>query len=352
MIGGGKLWIGLVLTAGLLALFLLTVDVGKMLDALAGADYVWIAPAIALYLASLLFRTVRWRLLMAHMKSVPVGRLYPVVVVGYMANNILPMRLGELVRSYYVGQREGVSKGAALATILVERVMDALMLLVFVIASALLIPLGVVVSGLGEWSGIAWPLLVTGASVPFVLVFAAMVAVARSPARARGIVARTSALLPDRAGAPLSGLGDRLITGLEPLGSPRAVVVLFALSAPVWLLEAGLFYMIAISFDLQNNLGGYGGLAIAAALVTAVANIGASVPAAPGGVGLFELIARETLVLLPLGVVDRAVAGAYAGVVHATLLLPMIVLGQAYLWADHLSLRRLWRQEQPMADKP
>ena len=352
MFGGGKLWIGLVLTAGLLALFLLTVDVGKMYDALAGADYVWVAPAVALYLVSLLFRTMRWRILLAHMKSVGVGRLYPVVVVGYMANNILPMRLGELVRSYYVGQREGVSRGAALATIMVERVMDALMLLVFIIVSALLIPLGGVVSGLGEWSGIAWPLLVAGATVPFVGVFGGMVAVARHPDASRRIIARAAGLLPPRGGQLVSGLGDRLIMGLEPLRSVRAIAVLFVLSAPVWLLEAGLFYLIAISFDLQHVLGGYGGLAIAAVLVTAIANIGSSVPAAPGGIGLFELVARETLVLLPLGMVDRAVAGAYAGVVHAALLLPMIALGQAYLWIDHLSLRRLWRLGEPMADKP
>ncbi len=351
MIGRGKLWIGLGLSVALLALFLLTVDVRKMVDSLAGADYVWVAPAIALYLVSVVFRTLRWRVLLMHMKSVSVRRLYPVVVVGYMANNILPMRLGELVRSYYVGEREGVSKGAALATVLVERVMDALMLLVFIVVVALLIPLGGVVHGFGERSGVAWPLLVVGASVPFVVVFGAMVMVARYPDAAQRLVDRTAGMLPSRIEALVSGLGSKLILGLAPLKSARAIAVLFVLSAPIWLFEAGLFFLIAISFDLHEALGGYGELAVAAVLVTAVANIGSSVPAAPGGIGLFELVARETLVLLPLGVVDRAVAGGYAAVVHAALLLPMILLGQAYLWLDNVSLRRLWRSGQPMADK-
>ncbi len=79
--------------------------------------------------------------------------------------------------------------------------------------------------------------------------------------------------------------------------------------------------------------------------VTAVANIGSSIPAAPGGVGLFEIVARETLVLLPDSHIDRAVAAAFATVVHAALLIPMIVLGQLFLWAGHVSLRRLSRTQ-------
>ena len=80
-------------------------------------------------------------------------------------------------------------------------------------------------------------------------------------------------------------------------------------------------------------------------LVTAITNIGSAIPAAPGGLGLFEIIARETLVLGPLAAVERSVAAGYALVVHAALLLPMIVLGQAILWAGHISLGRLSRQE-------
>ncbi len=347
MIGRGKLWIGLGVSVALLALFLLTIDVRRMVDALADANYVWVIPAIALYLVSVAIRTLRWRVLLLHMKPVSVSRLFPVVVVGYMANNILPMRLGELVRSYYVGEREGVSKSAALATIFVERVLDALTLMVFIIVIALFIPLGGVAEGFGERSGVAWPLLVLGATVPFVAIFGVMVAVARYPRAAQGVVDRVAGFLPVRIGGLVTQLAATFILGLVPLKSARAIALLFFLSVPIWLFEAGLFYMIAISFDLQGPIGGHGNLMVAAVLVTAVANIGASVPAAPGGIGLFELIARETLVLLPLGMVDRAVAGGYVAVVHAALLLPMIVMGQGTLWADHVSLRRLWRSGRP-----
>ena len=79
-------------------------------------------------------------------------------------------------------------------------------------------------------------------------------------------------------------------------------------------------------------------------LVTSVTNIGGSVPAAPGGLGLFEIIARETLVFSTLDAVDRTVAAGFAVVVHAVILLPMIILGQVFLWAGHVSLRRLSRE--------
>ena len=135
MINGRKLWLGMALSVGLIALFLLTVDLGRMADALADANYIYLIPGVGSYMVSVLFRTFRWRVLLGHLAQVRAARLYPVVVVGYMANNLLPLRLGELVRSYYVGEREGLSKTSALATIMVERVLDALVLLFFILAA-------------------------------------------------------------------------------------------------------------------------------------------------------------------------------------------------------------------------
>jgi hypothetical protein len=96
---------------------------------------------------------------------------------------------------------------------------------------------------------------------------------------------------------------------------------------------------------LDSVFDNLGEMAVAAVLVTAIANIGSSIPAAPGGIGLFELITTEILVVLPLASVDPAVAGAFALVTHAALLLPTIFLGQIFLWAGHISLRRLSKAE-------
>ena len=344
MNGGKKIWFGFSISAVLLALFFLTVDLDRMLEALAGANYAYVAPAIGLYLVSILFRALRWQRLLRHMRVVSVARLYPVVVIGYMANNLLPMRLGELVRSYYVGEREGISKTSALVTIFIERLLDALTLLLFIAAIALFIPLVGLAEAFGERSGVPWPLLVVGLSVPFVAAFGTLLLMAFDPSRAKSIATTVTRHLP--AGARLDHMADLFLSGLMPLRSPRTLLSLFVTSVPIWLLEAGLFFLIGLSFGLHELYDNPGEMAVAVLLVTAIANIGSSVPAAPGGIGLFELVARETLVFLPMASVDREVAGAYVVVVHAALLLPMIILGQIFLWGQHLSLRSLSRAGQ------
>ena len=344
MLNRYKTWIGLGLTAILLIAFLLTVDVVKMFDSLVDANYVFILPAIVMYFISILFRTIRWKMLLAHMHGISISRLYPVVVVGYMANNILPMRLGEFVRSYYLREREGVSVSAALATVFVERVIDALTLLIFIVVISLIIPLGVggVVEGLGERLGIAWPLIVLGATVPFIVVFTLFMLIARYPEFTLILTSKIFSRLPNTINLALNNLSETFVIGLSALKSPQLILSMFFVSIPIWLFEAALFYLIGVSFDLQQHLGGHVNLVIIAVLVTAITNIGSSIPAAPGGIGLFEIIARETLVLIPLGIIDRSVAAGYAAVVHATLLIPMILLGQIILWSDNISLNRLW----------
>ena len=298
---------------------------------------------MAAYLVSVLFRTVRWRVLLSHLSQVRVARLYPVVVVGYMANNLLPLRLGELVRSYHVGEREGLSKTSALATIMVERVLDALTLLFFILAIALFVPLSGLAESLGERTGVS-------------------VAAGRrrllDPVR-RGLLLDGAPCL-----LPLPGRGRRSTRGcaccrtgwgrgsgsssacswraLYPCGAPGPWGSSSRSHCPSGCWNLCSFFFVGFSFGLDGVFDNLAQLAAMAVLVTAVANIGSSVPAAPGGIGLFELIARETLVLLPLANIDRAVAAGFATVVHAALLLPMIVLGQIFLWSEHVSLGGLF----------
>ena len=349
--GGKKYWIGFVVGGVLLALFFLTTDWGRLLDALADANYWYLAPAIVLYQLSVLIRTLRWQSLLRPMRQVKVARLYPVVVVGYMANNLLPMRIGEFVRSYYLGEREGVSKTSALVTIIVERLLDALVLLLFIAVIAIFVPLLVLAEGFGERSSVPWPVLVVGVSVPFLAAFGGLLLVAYAPSKASRLADAIISPLPSRVAGPLGVFVKLFIGGLQALRSPRTVVALFLLSVPIWLFEAGMFFVLGYSFGLDKVYDSPLEMAVALVLVTAIANIGASIPAAPGGIGLFELIARETLLLLPFAAVDRSVATAYVAVVHMVLLVPMIVLGQLFLLGESVSLRSLWRSGRSSLDQ-
>ena len=133
----------------LLLLLLYQADISDLKNALRNANYYLLAPSIVVYFFAVFFRAIRWRYLLSPMGQFPVGRLYSVVVIGYMANNLLPVRLGELVRSYYLARRENVSASSALATIAVERVYDGITLLAFAALSAPWLLL------LGEFDGAA-----------------------------------------------------------------------------------------------------------------------------------------------------------------------------------------------------
>ena len=341
MNGGKRVWIGLLLSAIFVALFFVTVDFRRLIDALAGANYVYVVPGIGLYLIGVWFRTLRWRRLLLHIRPIPTARLFPVVVVGYMANNLLPLRLGELVRSYYVGDREHVSKAAALVTIFIERLLDALTLLLFILVIAIFVPLIGLAEAFGESFSLPWPLLAGAISIPFIVAFGLLVVVAYAPARVRALISLILRLLPTALESRIMHILDMFLEGLQSLKSPSTILVVFILSVPVWLFEACLFVLVGYSFGFHEIYDSLPELIVAMVLVTAIANIGASIPAGPGGIGLFELIARETLVLLPLAAIDRSVAGGYVAVVHACLLIPMIVLGQFFLWTQHISLRSL-----------
>ena len=336
-----KYWIGIGASIGLMVLFLLTVDVRRMLDALGGANFWFLIPAVGMYLVSTYFRSLRWTVMLRHLKPLSAVRVYPVVVIGYMANNLLPMRLGELVRSYYLGEREGINKASALVTVVVERVFDAMTLLFFIAVVALFVPVSGLARSFGAQAGVPWPLLIVGFSLPFVCVFGALVLFAAHPRRTHAAVLCLARPLPAKLRSLLDSLVVMLLQGLTPLRDPRTMAVLFALSVPIWLTEVAVFYIMGFSFDIDDAHTGPGPMAATMTLVTSITNIGSSVPAAPGGIGLFEIIARETLVFAS---VDRSVAAGFAVVVHAAILLPMIVLGQLFLWANHISLRRLSRE--------
>jgi len=128
-----KLWFGLGGTALFLGLFFWRTDLSELTDALGDATYWWMIPAVAIWFVSAAVRSLRWHYLLRHIAGLGTVTLYPILVIGYMANNLLPLRTGELVRTYILGERHGVSKMAALGTVAVERLFDGVVLVSFLL---------------------------------------------------------------------------------------------------------------------------------------------------------------------------------------------------------------------------
>ena len=247
-----RFWIGLAVTAGFLALLFLRFNFGEMRDSLASANYLYLVPGIVIYYGALFFRSMRWRFILTPFAQTRTLRLFPVVMVGYMANNVLPMRLGELARSYYLSTREPVRGSTALATIIIERVFDGLTLLFFLAVVALFLP----VVGLAEEvsDNASLPLAAVAAIVvlPFVIVLSIMVTAALNPQLFTDIARRLLSLAPARFRTPLLGFTVRFLAGFEGLHRPRRLITVFLMSTPVWLAEGVMYYIVALGFDLQS----------------------------------------------------------------------------------------------------
>jgi hypothetical protein len=314
-----RLWVGLVVSVGFLYLALRGIDALSLWQALQRASYWYIVPSLIAYFTGVYIRALRWGYILSPGSPLPASRLFPVVVIGYMANDLLPARMGELVRTYVAGSRLSVSRSQAIVTIVVERLFDGITMLAFAGIALLLIPAGATLQ-----RGLAAALLLFSAgTVSLVVAHKFRIPLLR-------FAALILTLLP-------SNLGDRIqrplasaMEGLNILGSPSALGVALGTSILAWLCEAAMYALVAQGFGVAVS-------PIAYLMLVAVANLATLIPASPGYVGTFE--AAALAILVPLLGVPRDLAAAYVLVLHAALYFPVTALGLIYWWRNSLSMK-------------
>jgi uncharacterized protein (TIRG00374 family) len=282
-----------------------------------------------------------------------LAETFEIVVIGYMANNVLPARIGELVRAYVVSRKKKVRKTATLATIFVERVFDGLTMLGFaavVILFVLLFDQAMLQTGEGNRFG----QLLTDLRVPIVLgagaflgALAAFILIASSRSRAERVIAFAVRLLPGKLRERGERLAASFVDGLGSLRSATTMGWVFVLSIVAWLLETGMYYVLGTwGFNLTQGNGQPLPFYVYM-LATALINLGTLIPQAPGYIGVFEVIAKIVLV----GAFDAAseAATSYVLVLHAALLVPVTLLGFIFLARESLSWKELTGLEKTRA---
>jgi len=322
-----RLWIGIIISLVLIFLFFYEVDFNELGRALIGADYVFIIPAVAVLLVTMGLKAFRWQILMRPVRKTTLPRVYPVEVIGHMANAVLPFRLGELVRAYLLGEKEGVSKIAVLATVVTARIIDGISLVFFVLLLSLFMPLA-------EWIR---PIIYIAGSL-FLFCIILLIVLSSSPERL--MTALMAILKPLNA-----GWQDRLrqwlelfVTGLGALKNPGMVTGAILLSLLIWVVEGLFFYIVGFAFNL--------GLPFHAVLTAAIAaNLALLIPSLPGGVGNFEYFCSRSIAFFG---VATARADAYAIVLHISALLPIVLLGLFFMWIEDLSINQLTRSHKSM----
>ena len=301
-------------------------DVGRVGEALGRANYAWLIPAVVLYLAGLWVRALRWRALLMPVRKLPLGSLFGILSIGFLVNNVLPARLGEIARAVLVGRRHDISRSAVLATIVLERIFDGIVMLLF---------LGVATYAAGgrvgaDWLGVLVPLTAAGFGGAAI----ALGLLALAPTLALGIAARLLAPFPARAREAALAFAAKFITGLGVLGDLKLAAITLATSTLAWLLEAGVYIAVGQAFGMMAEVDGY-------LLALAVANLGTMIPSSPGYVGTFDALVARSLSIFG---VDGALALAYAFLVHISIWLPPTLIGFYYLWRYNLRLSKLTRE--------
>ncbi|MBI3362991.1 MAG: flippase-like domain-containing protein, partial [Chloroflexi bacterium] len=302
---------------------------GEVWGALQGANYWWLIPGIAIYFLGVWARAWRWHYLLRPLKKISTRAMFPIVTIGYMGNNIYPARAGEVLRAYVLKRKEGVAVSASLATILVERIFDGVVMLMFVFVN---LPELARLSGASGVVGSIQTVALWG-TLAFVGALAVFLVTAMMPVSAARLYGWfVDRCLPARFRERVRGLLDKFLSGLASLRSPRDVLMVFVTSLVIWLFETGKYWFVMHAFGFRVSF-------FALMLMNGIVNLATTIPSAPGYVGTFD--APGIAVLKAYGV-NGALAAGYTLVLHIALWVPITALGAWYMTRESLS----WGQVQ------
>jgi uncharacterized protein (TIRG00374 family) len=326
-----RFWAGVAITVILVWFALRGQDFGEMRDAFRRFDYRYVAPAVLLYFIGVWFRAVRWRILLTPVVEISTRSVLPVVVIGFMANNLLPFRAGELARAYALSKKTGARKTAALATIAVERLFDGITMLGFILGAATVVSL---TSDLRHVALIAF--IVFSAAILLLTLLTV-----GGDFRDR-LIQLVLGPLPTPLADRIERIAESFLAGLGVLKRRRDLAMVAICSVLAWSFEASMYWMIARGFDdpLPETM-----TVAATTLTTGVANLATLIPSSPGYVGAFET--GVTLVVEGALGVNGALALSYAFLVHAALFFPVTIAGLIVAWRERLSLRAIRDPEEP-----
>jgi uncharacterized protein (TIRG00374 family) len=305
-------------------------ELGEVWSTLQDARYIWLLPGVAIYFLGVWARAWRWHSLLRPVKPIPTRTMFPIVCIGYMGNNIYPARAGEVLRAVVLKRRENVAISASLATVIVERIFDGVVMLSFVFLN---LPELARLTGESGFVGNIQTLAIWGAGV-FTAVLVIFLLAAMFPKPFVGLLRFfTNRLVPERFRERVLEIGMLFLGGLESLRSPRDALMVFLTSVIIWLFETGKYWFVMHAFDFQVSF-------FALMLMNGIVNLATTIPSAPGYVGTFD--APGIAVLRAYGI-DAALAAGYTLVLHVALWVPITALGAFYMaregisWSDDMA---------------
>lgn len=324
-----QFWLGVFISILFIWLALRGLKLDEFWSTVQKAKFIWLIPAIGVYFIGVWIRAWRWHYLLKPIKEIPTKTMFPITTIGYMGNNIYPARAGEVLRAVILKRKEGVPVSASLATIIVERIFDGVVMLAFVFVN--LSELAKLTSASGFVGNIQQVAIIgTGVFLGALIIF--LLAAMFPQVTAKIGLWFIERITPQRLHTRIISVMNKFLDGLASLRSPLNVLMVFFTSIIIWLLETGKYWFVMHAFDFQVSF-------FALMLMNGIVNLATTIPSAPGYIGTFD--APGIAVLTAYGV-SQATAAGYTLTLHVALWLPITILGAYYLaregikWSDTL----------------
>jgi uncharacterized protein (TIRG00374 family) len=337
-----RIILGFLLAAVFLYLFLRNIDLQHLWTTIRKGNPYWLLISGLLAFFNYFFRALRWRFFFLPIKKTRISNLFRTTIIGFAVSTIFPAKIGEVVRPYLLGKIENISKSAALATVVIERVFDTATILFL-----LMIYLVFLVEP-GQLSGKAQSFLVELNRAGLV-VFAGMIALViflyylkTKPVAVRKVITKVERILPARISHSIDDILDSFIQGLSILHDPKILFTIAYFSIAFWLIICAGFWA-----GVRAYVPGFA--FTSTFLIMTLLALGIAVPT-PGGVGSYHLACK--LGLTVFFNVPEEQASAIALVSHALVFIPITILGLIFLWREGLSagkIQKIAETEEPAA---
>lgn len=325
-------WLGMAISAVIIFFFARNVDLAKMAIAFKGANYAVLIFVVIIFVASVYVRAHRWRYLLRPVKRIGTMPVFSATSIGFMANMLLPARLGEFVRAYVIGDKENISKSSSLATIVVERLFDGLTVILILVPLLLLVQFPEGAKGLQKelrFVGILSALFYAG-------IIGFCIFLNTNQERAMKVVAKVTSPLPRRISQRICSFIESFAAGLRVIRHKKLLAIAFLFSGLTWVMSAASNLIVLFAFNLSLPL-------YAPFLLTVAQAFGVMLPSSPGFIGTFHAASIAGFAFFGVGF---NTALSISIVMHALSFFPTVALGLACLWAERLSFRKISRLDE------
>jgi uncharacterized protein (TIRG00374 family) len=301
-----------VVSLALLGFLLWRIDLEEAWRALREADYVFVIPGLALFGVAKLLVAQRWRLMLSKFADLPLMPLFQILLVSNLANNVVPARIGDLIRVQVPAQRYDMSRARLAATVFAtESLLDGIAFAVLGLIGLALIDLS------GFPTGVFWGML--GAIAGGLLAVVPLSHLKLSEGwTQRGIVPA----LPERFRLMLEEALPHFIEGLAVFKDAKLGAQTIGLSFAIWLLEVGMFALFGKAFGISLTMPEWMVIMVAANMISAV-------PVSPSNIGAYEVAVAELCKALG---VAAGVAGGFAIATHIFNIVWITVAGFIAMW--------------------